>query len=79
MSGKDKRHNGERERRQKEKELALVSCSICPIVPTAEELFIQSLWYRLKHVAASCWDIVGVKRGYVKKESVGMCVLQLCH
>ncbi len=38
------------------------------------ELFIQSLWYPLKHVATSC---NGIERGYVKK-SVWECVCFGC-
>lgn len=44
--------------------MALVSLRVCPIVPAAAGLFSQSLWYPLKHVAASCW---GIERGDVKK------------
>lgn len=47
MSGNDERHKEEREREIKKKERAV------PVVATAIELFIQSLWYPVRHVATS--------------------------
>lgn len=39
-------------------------------MPTAAGLFSQSLWYPLKHVAASCW---GIERGGCKEKCVETC------
>lgn len=61
---KDTKRREKEKYKERERELAVVSCGVCPIVPTAVELFIQSLWYPLKHVATSC---KGIERAYVKK------------